>query len=232
MLERSLRVSKIQEFRLWVTSIGSKVCHMESLESPLRMDWKLCKAWDKNYQHWNARFSGQTLAPKGGLVWELVHFTLMKNQSCTQMRWCFLITCTRQFPRDQMCRYMPSQEKRKVSFTLVFLTWPPSERAMLNAKLQMLKKGIYFHFVSVLPITAKELLSGIACSFLSLMPCSWWFVEAAGACLCLLLTDGLDRQPQCFAHSLLPVLPLGVHSALLWHSAPSWKDLSCVSKEW
>lgn len=44
----------------------------------------------------------------------LVHSTLMENQSCTQMRWCFLITCTSQFLRSQMCRYMPSQEKRKV----------------------------------------------------------------------------------------------------------------------
>lgn len=30
------------------------------------------------------------------------------------MRWCFLIICTSQFPGDQKCRYIPSQEKRKV----------------------------------------------------------------------------------------------------------------------
>lgn len=63
-----------------------------------------------------------------------------------------------------------------------------AEPATLCAKLPN-EEGDFFSFY-VSPIAAKELLSGIACSPLSLMPCSWQLLAAAAACPCRLLTDG------------------------------------------
>lgn len=122
----------------------------------------------------------------------------MKNQSCTQMRWCFLITCIGQFPGDQMCRYMPSQEKRKVK---EFYSGLPGMTSLRSKELPVsqsllcyvlsyvhLKRG-FLLILSLLFLPKSDFLA-LSAPLLSVMPCSWQLLEAAAACLCLLLTDG------------------------------------------
>lgn len=158
------------------------------------------------------------------------------------MKWCFLITCTSQFPRDQMCRYMASQEKRQVKqfysglsdmIALRESKEHPVLQSLPHYVPSCLHKEDFFSFC-VCPIAARELLSVIACS--SSEPDALQLAVSGGGCR--LPVPPADRWVRVrrsgspgVAHSLLPVLPLRVHSALLWHSAPSWKGFFCVSKE-
>lgn len=149
------------------------------------------------------------------------------------MRWCFLITCTSQFPRDQICRYMPSQEKRKVKELYSGLSGTTSLRGskhlpvLLSLPCYMpscihLKRGF-----CVSPFTAKELLSGIACS--SPEPDALQLAASGGGCR--LPVPPADRWVGVRRSGSPDILPLWVDSAVLRHSAPCWKDLFCVSKE-
>lgn len=147
------------------------------------------------------------------------------------MKWCFLITCTSQFPRDQMCRYMASQEKRQVKqfysglsdmIALRESKEHPVLQSLPHYVPSCLHKEDFFSFC-VCPIAARELLSVIACS--SSEPDALQLAVSGGGCR--LPVPPADRWVRVrrsgspgVAHSLLPVLPLRVHSALLWHSAP------------
>lgn len=163
------------------------------------------------------------------------------------MKWCFLITCANQSPRDQMCRYMPSMEK---SFQICkpmlqgmdtrVLLWSfwhdrPQSLPRYRPSYKCLKRGFLFIlWLSFLLLPTGHSLA-LPAPLLSLMPCSWRLPEAAAACLCLPLTDGAvsggQEAPALHTRPGACLALLRVDSALFWHSAHSWKDLSCVSKE-
>lgn len=181
-----------------IESNGAGVCSACVLKALRRLTQKLSTLEYKTF--WAIPFPKRCFLP------------FMKNQSCTQMRWCFLITCTGQFPRDQMCRYMPSQEKRKVKEFYSDLSGMTSLRRSKELSLSQslpcyvpscvhLKRG--FLFVLSLLLLPKSDFLALSAPLLSLMPCSWQLLEAAAACLCLLLTDGSVSSGQAAPASCL-----------------------------